>query len=117
MYDNEELYESKKRELINKEQRTVAFLLIVEIFSISASFFSVYVATVLNVSNLSLQNGSMLLVLTMLLTVFLIVKSFNYLFEERKNLFYMGISFVIIGIIVFIFKVIEFISIPLPLII
>ena len=117
MYDKEEGYQDSGSEFVANDQKSIAFLLIIEFCAVLSSFFSVYVATFLDVSELSLQNGTMLLVLTMLLTIFLIVKSFNYLFEERKNLFYIGISFAIIGLIVFIFKVVEFISIPLPLII
>jgi len=78
------------------------------------AFISIYVATFLGVTNRSLFNASLLLLLTILLTLLLFIRTTYYYFNHRGDIFIVGMVILFINIIVVIWKIVEFISIPSP---
>jgi hypothetical protein len=119
MFDKEDLVEATSKP--KQKERTgldvfkpLLFETALGVFSIIASFVSIYLATFLGVTNQSLFNASMLLLLTILITILLLIRSINHLFNQRRDLFLMGIIIFGINILVLVWKIIEFISIPLP---
>lgn len=95
-------------------KKSIAVLLFLGIFGLITSFFSVFVATFIGITNLSIQNGATLLVLTLLIMIFLIIKSANHFFNDNKILAIIGLLLIILNFLFFFLKVIQFISIPTP---
>ena len=62
-------------------------------------FLSSFVATFKGVTELSLFNSSMLLVLSILVILFLLIKTVGALFDSNSKLFFFGIVFVVANII------------------
>jgi hypothetical protein len=116
-FDNisEEMSESEKslRQGLFKSSLLLIFL---GIFSSFASFLSVFIATNFGITNLSIQNGTMFIVLSILILVFLLIKTLNYLYNRYTQLFFIGVIVIIVNLFVLIFKIIEFIQIPVPII-
>lgn len=96
-----------------KDSKFIFFEILVGFLGIICSFASVFVATFIGVTQLSLQNGSLLLLLAILIFIFLIIRLINYIFEDSKK--NMLICFIILSlnILVFVLNVLKFISIPL----
>ncbi|MDD3083583.1 MAG: hypothetical protein PHP82_01020 [Candidatus ainarchaeum sp.] len=99
-------------EVVRNGNKFVLFEIFIGIFGIICSIFSVFVATFIGVTTLSLQNGSLLLLLSILILVFLTIRTIYYFFENRKKIALLCFILVLINIFVFLLKLIEFISIP-----
>ncbi|MFA5764281.1 MAG: hypothetical protein WC915_05740 [archaeon] len=119
MFDKENLVISNKKIKLKNPDAPETFKpllseLLLGIASIFFAFISIYVATFLGVTNRSLFNASMLLLLTILLTLLLFIRATYYYFNRRGDLFIAGMIFLFINIIIVIWKIVEFISIPSP---
>ena len=71
-------------------------------------FLSIFVATFKGVSDLSLFNSSMLMVLSLLIIVFLLVKSIFALFTSDSKLFICGVLFIMVDIISVVFSLMTY---------
>jgi hypothetical protein len=125
MFDKENLIISDKKVIPNKKVKLkdpnapeifkpILSELLLGGAAIFFAFISIYVATFLGVTNRSLFNASMLLLLTILLTLLLFIRATYYYFNHRGDIFIVGMSILFINIIIVIWKIVEFISIPLP---
>jgi hypothetical protein len=114
--DSETEMPESEKELRSGLFKSSLLLIFLGIFSSISLYLSVFIATNYGITNLSIQNGTMFIVLSILILVFLLIKTLNYLYNRYTQLFFIGVIVIIVNLFVLIFKIIEFIQIPVPII-
>jgi len=78
--------------------------------SIITPFASSYIVQTMPMSDLTLFNSGMLLILSVLLMVFLVISCFNNLFNKHFKLFALGVIILILGLISFMWNLINYLK-------
>jgi hypothetical protein len=86
-------------------------VIIFGVLGIGAPFFSVFVATFLGKTDISVFNSTMLMLLSILIIVYQLIISFNNLFNQRKKMFIIGLIFLLLDLISFLFNLVIFVNI------
>jgi hypothetical protein len=80
------------------------------IFGIVAPFASINIATFMGHTDIGMFNSSMLLFLSVLLMVFLVINSFHNFLNNDKKTFIIGILFLLLTMISFIWNLLFFVT-------
>lgn len=93
-------------------RRSFRFLLILifGVFGVIAPFASIYIATFLGKTDISMFNSTMVMLLSVLLIVFLLINCFGELNSKHYKGFAAGIVFLLISLISFMFNLVIFIN-------
>ncbi len=85
----------------SNDRKAVFNILLIGIISVLVPFISIPVITLGGASMLSRINGTMLLILSVLLILFIIIKSINFYNNDLKKGFIVGVIFALLCIISF----------------
>jgi len=80
------------------------------IFGIVAPFVSIQIATFMGKSDIAMFNGSMLMILSVLLMIFLIISSFHNFLDNNKKTFLLGLIFLFLTAVSFILNLTFFMA-------
>jgi hypothetical protein len=87
-----------------------ALVIIFGLLGIAAPFLSVFVATFLGKTNVSMFNSTMIMLLSILIIVYQLITSFNNFFNGHKRIFLLGILLLFIDLVSFLFNLTIFIA-------
>ena len=79
--------------------RSIVMISLIGGIGIIIPFFSIFVATLRGITELSMFNSSTLLILSVLLIIFLITRSASAIFDGNSKLTMFGIVFIVANII------------------
>lgn len=88
----------------------VSLTVLFGLFGVLAPFASIYVAVFMGKSDIAIFNSSMLMFLSILLMIFLVINSFHNFLNNNKKVFLLGVLFLFVTIISFIFNMSFFIQ-------
>jgi hypothetical protein len=104
---------SDEKQVKNNGSNYIYFEIIVGVFGVISSILSVFIATFIGVTSLSLQNGALLLLLSIFVSILLVIRLINYFFNGQKRNAIICVILVVLNILFFVLKLIEFVSIPI----
>lgn len=72
--------------------------------------FSIVIATLNGKSTISMLNSTMIMILSLLIIVFFVIKAFDLFFSRKKNLFILNLIFLIIIVLSFLLHLSAFLK-------
>jgi len=99
-----------KKPVPGRELPKTLLLFIFGIAGIIAPFGGVYIATFMGKSDVSMFNSMLVMLLSTLLIVFLLINSFVSINEKKYKRFFIGILFLLVNIISFIWNILIYVT-------